>query len=92
MIWLSVTVKGREVGQLPNGAFFSAQVPAGAQVVAVEHGEWSGSRVFDFDAKGTYYVKFEYSLGRVSLRFVKEEEARQAITSLPNSGVAGAQK
>jgi len=58
-------------------------------VIAVEHGEWAGSRVFDFDAGGVYYVKFEYSLGRVSLRLTEENEARAALRSLPNTASGG---
>lgn len=80
-----VSVKGRELGHLANGSQFTAQVPAGAQVIAVEHGEWAGSRVFDFDPGGVYYIKFEYALGRVSLRLAEEGEARAALRSLPTT-------
>ncbi len=80
-----VSVKGRELGQLSNGSYFTARVPAGHQVVAIEHGEWAGSRVFDFEPGATYYIKFEYSLGRVNLAFAAAQEAREAIKSLPDS-------
>lgn len=84
-----VSVKGRELGQLSNGSYFTANVPAGHQVVAIEHGEWAGSRVFDFEPGATYYIKFEYSLGRVNLAFAPAQEAREAIKSLPDSAAAG---
>lgn len=84
-----VSVKGRELGQLSNGSYFTARVPAGPQVVAVEHGEWAGSRVFDFEPGATYYIKFEYSLGRVNLAFAAAQEASEAIKSLPDSAATG---
>lgn len=82
-----VLIKGRELGQLPNGSYFTAQVPAGTQVVSIEHAEWAGSRVFDFEAGATYFIKLEYSLGQVGLRLAKEEEAKNAMRSLPNSAL-----
>lgn len=75
----SITAKGRELGQLENGDYFTAKLAAGSLVVVGETGDWSGQRIFDIEPGQTYYIEIAHDLGKVNLRMRPKSEALEAI-------------
>lgn len=77
-----VELPGGGMGKLPNATYFVATVPSGTHRIAVKHDYRLESFTLDFEPGKTYYVKFEYSIGKTHLRMAAEEKAREEMQSL----------
>lgn len=82
--------KGKTLGELGNGAYFMATLPAGDQtLVANAVGVGDVSRAYEFEPGKVHFIEVVTSFGTAgTMRMIPNQEGEQAIKELPESTVA----
>jgi hypothetical protein len=86
--------RGKSIGELSNGAYFAATLPAGDQtIVANAAGVGDISRAYELEAGKTYFIEVVTAFGTAgTMRMISNQEGEPAIKDLPDSSIAASRQ